>query len=156
MPRGGQNKKSAAEKRLAGNPGRRPLGGDGPRPLPVAPRCPRGLPEGAKAKWRQLAPKLRRLGLLTEVDGEAFAALCLHWSLMLDAAADVEEHGLLIDGPRGAKVKNPSLQVLRDNSAAFAKYAVAFGLDPTSRNRVVVTRTDEDDESFWDYKKSDA
>ena len=47
-----------------------------PRPQPVAPTMPRGvLPKRARKLWRELAPKLERVGILTEVDGPAFALL---------------------------------------------------------------------------------
>jgi len=118
-----------------------------PKPRPIRPKCPRWLPPEGKRKWKQLAPKLEKLGLLTEVDGEKLAAMCLHWSILLEAAKDVKERGILIPSARedGALVKNPSLQILRDNSAAFCKIAGEFGLDPVNRGRIDVKVEQEKD-----------
>ena len=140
MPSGGRNKKPTALRLLEGNPGKRPLPANEPKPSPKAPKCPAWLPKEAKRKWKELAPKLGRLGLLTELDGEKLTALCLHWSIMVAATKDVTERGNLVPSARedGAMVKNPSLQILRDNSAAFDRFATGFGLDPVNRSRIVL------------------
>lgn len=41
---------------------------------------PRGLDVHARRCWRQYAPMLLRLGLLTEADGQAFVLLCQTWA----------------------------------------------------------------------------
>lgn len=46
-----------------------------PKPRPNAPDIPKDIDPGAKRAWKRLAPKLERLGLLTENDGDMFAAL---------------------------------------------------------------------------------
>ena len=119
-----------------------------PKPKPAAPKCPDWLSKEAKRKWKELAPKLEKLGLLTELDGEQLAALCTHWSIIQQAAKDIKERGILIPSARedGALVKNPALQVLRDNSMAFSKYAGHFGLDPVSRGRINLSDEKEKDD----------
>ena len=49
---------------------------DEPKPVPIAGRVPTDIDSQAKKVWRVLAPKLEKLGLLTEVDGDLFAGLC--------------------------------------------------------------------------------
>lgn len=41
---------------------------------------PRGLDVHARRVWRQYAPLLRRLGLLTQADTQSFLSLCEAWS----------------------------------------------------------------------------
>jgi phage terminase small subunit len=38
---------------------------------------PPWLPAGAATEWKRLSEPLLRLGLLTELDGDAFAAMCI-------------------------------------------------------------------------------
>lgn len=150
MPKGGHNRKPTNLKVLEGNPGKRPLPKNEPKPAPIAPKCPSWLPAAGKRLWKQLAPKLSALGLFTEVDGAAFAAMCLHWALLTEAAVDLKRRGAVVDSARedGAMVKNPSLQVLRDNSSAFAQYAARFGLTPQDRCRISVPGAETDDDGM--------
>lgn len=139
----GARPKSASLKVLQGNPGRRPL--DEPKPLPVAPECPKWLDKLAKSKWAELAPRLTALGLLTEVDGEAFALLCQHWANAVHAQESLERDGLTVAGKR-----NPAAGLLKDSSEAFRRYCGLFGLNPTDRARLhaPVEAKDEDDAFF--------
>ena len=150
MPQGGHNRKPTVIKVLEGNPGKRQLPEREPKPMPVAPTCPKWLPRAAKNLWNELAPQLERIGLLTAADGQTFASLCLHWSLMREAAEDIAKRGTLVPSARedGAMVKNPSLQVLRENSAAFRGYAQAFGLDPQARSRISLPPEPEKDDGM--------
>lgn len=68
--------KPTALKILTGNPGKRKLNDREPMPEP---RCapPAWLAPEALVEWKRQAPPLERLGLLTEIDGEAFATLCM-------------------------------------------------------------------------------
>lgn len=147
MPKGGHNKKPTALKVLEGRARCDRLLNE-PRPASVTPKCPAWLPREGKKKWGELAPKLEKLGLLTELDGEKLAAMCMHWALMVEAAQDLKKRGFLVSSARddGALVKNPSLQILRDNSAAFDRYAGEFGMGPRSRSYIDLPVQDEDDE----------
>jgi len=145
MAKGGHNKKPTALKILEGNPGKRPLPTNEPKPIPLAPKCPAWLPKLAKRKWKELSPKLEALGLLTELDGEALATLCLHWALMIEASEDIKARGLLIPSVKDKTlIKNPSLQIFRDNSVAFDRYASHFGMDPQSRSRLSVSPAEKE------------
>lgn len=140
----GPRPKSDAVKLAAGNPGKRPL--NSPKPLPVAPECPEWLDDVAKAKWRELAPKLEKAGLLTEVDGEAFAVLCLHWSNIVHAQERIRKEGLLVAGKR-----NPAAGLLKDASDQFRRYCCLFGLNPTDRARLKApAEASDEDDAFFD------
>lgn len=153
MPKGGHNKKPTALRVLEGNPGKRPLPKNEPKPRPLMPKCPAWLPKEGKRLWRQLAPMLHGLNLLTEVDGQTFAALCLAWAQMVTAAKDVEQRGQLVPAARegpGHFVRNPSTQILRESTQTFARIASNFGLDPQARARLGAAaqpNADDDDMS---------
>lgn len=112
-----------------------------PKPVPIAPEPPDILDEDAKTKWRELAPKLEKLGVLTVNDGETFALLCQAWSLAQQARRDIEENGMVIDGKR-----NPQLLTWRENVALFTRLSALFGLNPSDRTRVGVIRPDDSDD----------
>ncbi|MGE5553308.1 MAG: phage terminase small subunit P27 family [Betaproteobacteria bacterium] len=145
----GRKPKPSHLKVIAGNPGKRAVNEEEPKPQPVPPKCPSWLPPAGKRKWKELAPKLDKLGLLTEVDGEAFAMLCLHWANGIEAAKILRRDGLLVTRKRGGVVKNPANQILRENSAAFRAYAALFGLSPADRGRIHVPEGADDDDEFF-------
>lgn len=79
MAKTGPRTQPTALKTLRGNPGRRPLPKNEPQPE-ISRQCPAPpayLPTGAKKIWKTEAPKLHRLGILTEADISAFAMCCL-------------------------------------------------------------------------------
>ena len=76
MGRRGPPPKPTKLKLLAGNPGKRPLNRREPQPRKTTPRCPAWLGKEARAVWKRMVPELRRMGVLTVIDGEALAAFC--------------------------------------------------------------------------------
>ena len=82
MPRGGARSRSGpppkptALKLVEGNPGRRPLNENEPKPPLATLKPPTWLDADGRKVWRQLAPGYHALGLLTELGVEAFAHAC--------------------------------------------------------------------------------
>jgi phage terminase small subunit len=111
--------KPTALKIIQGNPGKRPLNRHEPKP---APRCarPKFLNGRAARIWDEYAPELERIGVLTAVDGHLFAAWCT-------LAAELEIQAGRMSAPRIAQMR---------------MLAAAFGLEPSSRARLVV-KSDE-------------
>ncbi len=136
--------KSAAVKRLEGNPGKSRL----PESLPTLPaastRCPAFLAEEARPYWRRLAPRLRKLGLLSELDVPALADLCVCWARLDACELDVKTRGLLVNGERG-KVKNPACQLARQYRDQLWKLAARFGLTPVDRRGLDVHVSEPED-----------
>lgn len=82
----GRPRKPTALKLLQGNPGKRPLPKNEPHPK-VGCDPPPWLPLDARVEWKRLAPGLLRYRLLTELDGDAFAALCMMTAQLADLGA---------------------------------------------------------------------
>ena len=72
----GRPRKPTALKLLQGNPGKRKLPKGEVQPK-VGCEPPPWLNVKARVQWARLAPRLIELGLLTEIDGDAFAAICM-------------------------------------------------------------------------------
>ena len=128
-------------KKLAGNPGKRPLNEKEPQPRVASARLPRGLTAGAQKYWRGMARDLIELGMLTAADVPAFILMAEHYAVARQAAHDLVKGGeleLTVVDVNGNLRKHPLLQVLRDNAAAYRMFAVEFGLTPSSRTRLKV------------------
>jgi P27 family predicted phage terminase small subunit len=142
---------------LKGNPGKRPLNKNEPKPELGAPGCPTWLSIEAKAEWRRIVPKLDKLGLLTKVDRAALAVYCEMWATFVYAQRLVHQHGIIIlkktmeaetaDGTviiYQHPVKNPALQVSRDAADKIRQFCAEFGLTPSARGRLELPEADED------------
>lgn len=130
-------------KKLHGNPGKRAVNTDEPQPERVAPAMPADLMEQAAQFWEAYAPKLEKLGLLTELDGLAFTMLSVHYHVAWQAMQILENQGYTDIDANGVERKHPLLQVLRDNSSLMLRYAKEFGMTPSARSRMVVGSPDE-------------
>lgn len=126
---------------------RAPEGEVHPPGLDEIPDPPEHIGAEGMAFWRQSAPMLAELGLLTATDLPAFEALCVHYNAMVEAARMLVEHGQLVEGQTGLK-KNPAHQIFRDNSTAFRQYCGMFGLSPADRSRFGVQRLRVADNPF--------
>lgn len=88
-------------KMLTGNPGKRPLNGDEPRPDENIPECPPELGPVARAEWDRLVGELAALRLLTNLDRAALAAYCGAYALWAEATVQIEKYGAMIKSPQG-------------------------------------------------------
>jgi len=136
MAKPGRKPKPTELKKLAGNPGKRPLNESEPGYPPAETRVPRGkLPEEGQKLWKALAPHLAAAGVLKVTDLAALEMLCAHYAVSRMALEDVLERGSSIEGVHGEK-KNPAASVFRENAMAFRLWATEFGLTPSSRVRI--------------------
>lgn len=138
---------------VEGNPSGRKIPNQ-PEPDPTPPGCPQWLPAEGKRMWKKLAPELERLGLLTKVDGEAFAAACASWANAVEAGKAIKRDGVLMmatvydrhNEPVGERLtRHPGFQILRDSLHQFRSFAAEFGLTPSSRMRLNFPNEEEQD-----------
>lgn len=144
----GPKKKPNHLKLAAGNPGKRPLNDNEPKPRPVAPECPEWISEDAQAEWKRLAPELEHMGLLTVVDGIAFSILCQEISIYKAATKEINEN-LFVQAYK-KKAKNPAIQVARDAANLIKAFCAEFGLTPSARAGLSIPsqESDNDDDIF--------
>jgi len=86
----GRKPKPTKLKILQGNPGKRKIPPNEPKPATKMPKCPPHLDKMARKEWRRFSPTLARLGLITEVDGSAFAAYCDQFSRWIQINHDLK------------------------------------------------------------------
>lgn len=130
----GRPRKPDSQKRLEGNPGGRPLGGE----LPAAgkPRVPRGLSDSAKRLAKEIVQSW-----MGEVDSAQLQVLLETWDLLRGA------HQMLKADPTDASARVAYLGY----AAHFDRVAAKFGMTPSDRAkiRLPVDRGGDDDEAKY-------
>ena len=139
----GRKPTPTAVKELRGNPGKRPLNEREPKGRRASGRAPRGLSEGAGAFWRKYAPRLVDMGVLCDVDEPLLQLAAEHYSLAIQARAEIAESGLTQVDEKLVERKHPLLQVFRDNSAAYRACAAELGMTPSARSKVRIEQEDQ-------------
>lgn len=111
-----------------------------PQPKTINLSCPRHLGKEARKYWRKEAPKLQRLGLLTEIDSAAFELLCEVYGNWKEYKAMLKETGIAIRTPNGALQLSPAAIMVNRSYDQYKKICVEFGMTPSSRSRIVVSK----------------
>ena len=137
MAQRGRKPKPTAIKELEGNPGRRPLNKNEPKPNKKAPRCPAWLEEEAKREWKRMGKILEQLGLLTEMDMAAFAGYCQAYARWKEAEEFITQHGTMIRTPNGYLQQVPQVSIAQQNLKIMQSFCTEFGLTPACRARIV-------------------
>jgi len=139
--------KPTALRLIDGNPSKRPLPNNEPAPRGKIPSMPRGLDREAANTWRRLAPRLHRLGLLTEIDGDALAILCQIRSRTLEIGKQLNKSSVVLTVPVFNKdgdeigereVPNPWAVAEHKYFQVYRAYANEFGTTPRGRTGLVV------------------
>jgi P27 family predicted phage terminase small subunit len=148
----GRRPKPTALKVLQGNPGKRKLNKNEPKPASGRPLAPAYLTDAAAEEWHRIVPELERIGVLTQVDGTALASYCMTFSRWVQAETEITQYGVLIKEPildkQGGYVgdrlkKNPACTAAMACQREMRALLGLFGMDPSSRSRIKTTPTEE-------------
>lgn len=139
----GRPRKPTTLKVLEGNPGKRPINKDEPKPIPVAPKCPAHLDPVARKEWRRISANLEPLGLLTQIDMAALAAYCQVYSRWVEAENQIRKHGMLVKSPNGYPMQSPYLNIASKAVEQMKAFLTEFGMTPASRSRISVEETNK-------------
>jgi P27 family predicted phage terminase small subunit len=123
---------------LNGNPGRRPLNTNEPKPDKALPKAPAMLSKDAKREWRKMSKRLYHLGLLTEIDVDALAILCQTWSNWCETERAIQKVGKVLVKPDGTLYKNPMVGMSVAYASQMKALIVEFGMTPSSRTKIKV------------------
>jgi P27 family predicted phage terminase small subunit len=137
---------------LEGNPGRRPINENEPRPRrrQRIPSPPDDLGEIGKAEWRKMGPVLVRLGLLTEMDTTAFHMYCATYERWVDAERQARENPI-IQTPSGYFQHSPYTSLANRLYYMVKQSLSDFGMTPSSRSRVAVDPSDRQDDELSEF-----
>jgi P27 family predicted phage terminase small subunit len=150
----GRKPKPTFLKLVTGNPGRRPLNQNEPQPEKAIPTVPAHLSDVAKVEWGRIANELHDLGMLTRLDRAVLAAYCQAYSDWVEAEAKLQQYGKVIMSPKktttkrgkdgsevtestgGYPMQSPYLAIRNKSLELMNKFAIEFGMSPSSRTRV--------------------
>lgn len=132
----GRRPKPTALKKLAGNPGRRPLNENEPkfRELRGA-EPPIWMGELATTMWETVVPELVRNKVLTIADLHNVESFCMAYQRWREAEEDINANGLVIHTEKSV-IKNPSVTIVNEAKKQMLQYGSVLGLDPSSRTRL--------------------
>ena len=107
-----------------------------PKPAASEPKCPTWLSTDGKKIWRRVAKQLKEMGMLFEADQDVICAYVQAVITHQEASKVVAKEGIVVAGRRDEFVKNPALQVVRDNATLIRMLAGELGLTPAARARL--------------------
>jgi P27 family predicted phage terminase small subunit len=128
--------KPTALKRLAGNPGKRPLNEAEPQFAAAAPTCPRHLSHAARTEWHRVVHALVDAGVVTQIDRAVLAAYCQAYGRWVEAERALADGGLTTQTPNGYPVQSVHLQIANKALEQMHRFACELGMTPAARTRV--------------------
>ena len=140
----GRKPTPTAIKELEGNPGKRPLNQNEPKPKKKAPSCPKWLEPEAKKEWKRLSKQMEQMGILTEVDMAAFAGYCQAYARWKEAEEFITQHGSIVKTPSGYWMQVPQVSIAQTYLKLMNRFAEQFGLTPASRSRIIASEGNAD------------
>jgi P27 family predicted phage terminase small subunit len=133
----GRKPKPTAIKRRHGNPGKRRLPKDEPRPRPLGIEAPPAhLSPDAQVEWQRMLDELRAQQLVTVLDLGLLAAWCTAWGDYVEAERQIRVTGAVIKSRDRGMVRNPWVLIRNKSVEQMCRIAGEFGLSPASRPRL--------------------
>ncbi len=99
-------------------------------------KIPDFIPEKIENKYVEIKTKLQEQNILQKIDEPAFNIMMFHYGLAVTAMQTIKKQGPF-QKDRSTLRKNPALQIFRENSNAFEKYAKRLGLFPELREAMI-------------------
>ena len=140
----GTKPKPTELKRLAGNPGRRPLNDSEPKIASGMPTCPAYLDRVARREFNRLLKAFGNTRLLTIADRGALAMMCQMYSRWIVAEQSIAENGLTVTTSFGNIIQNPAIGIANRCCELYMRAAVEFGMTPSSRSRLSVPEQEDE------------
>ena len=148
--RTGRPPKPTALKELAGNPGKRPLNHNEPKPKVIIPTCPTWLTAEGKREYKRQAKMLVNLRVMTEADRMALASYASEYSKWREAEDILAVEGSVLISEKGGRYLNPMWSVANTHFKNMLKLMQEFGLTPASRTRIEAQPEEEQQQSLAD------
>jgi P27 family predicted phage terminase small subunit len=126
-------------KELMGNPGKRALNRNEPKPEGDLYAAPGWMSDSQREGWAY-AITHAPAGLLKQLDRSILAIWVVAEDLHREAAEKVAQYGLLTKSPNaGLPLQSPYLAILNKQAQIMLKAGAELGFSPSSRSRVQVT-----------------
>ncbi len=133
----GRPPKPTALKKLAGNPGRRPLNDREPQTGPLDLTPPAELPADAAEEWTAIVPFLVRAGIAQAIHRNPLIRYCRARARYREAEAHLEAEGSIVMGQVGPK-KNPWVTISREMADDMHRIEIQFGMTAAALGKLEV------------------
>jgi P27 family predicted phage terminase small subunit len=154
MGKRGPIPKSNEQEILEGNPSKRPLRGETPKPEHGIPTCPSWLSPMAKQEWKRITPELAQLGLLTRLDRNILAGYCNAYALWRQTQEALSKQGSVYLTAKGQLLPRPELEVIKTAAEMMKAFASELGLTPTSRARMNLPKANEEIDPMEEFLRT--
>jgi len=146
----GRKPKPTALKILQGNPGKRKLNKNEPKPRTEIPSCPTWLTAMAQMEWKRIVPQLKKLGLISKLDRSALAAYCQAFGRWQDAELEIRKYGFVCITDKGNVIQRPEVGIANKALEQMYKFLTEFGMSPASRTKlsVAIKKPEDDMDAF--------
>ena len=128
--------KPTAQRKLEGNPGRRPLNANEPTAVAGLPRCPPHIKGEARREWNRIGKRLVAEKRMAHVYKAVFAAYCSAWGRWVKAERELEKNGEVVMTPNQFPVQSPWLAISNKAQQQMMNAVGELGLSPSSQSRV--------------------
>tara|TARA_B100001063_G_scaffold247320_1_gene292612 strand:+ start:5905 stop:6375 length:471 start_codon:yes stop_codon:yes gene_type:complete len=141
---------------IKGNPSKRAINKQEPKPQRGIPRCPAHLDSKAKTAWKKLCTHLDKMGVLTLADEMALEVLVSVYARIRDLQKQIKDHGGTTyestreDGAVFHKAL-PQVQQLEKAESTFRSYLTEFGLTPSARAKLKTEEEPPGDDPLAKY-----
>lgn len=135
----GRKPKPTAQKKLAGNPGKRRLNEHEPQFDAVTDvAAPEHLFDFQHAveQWNTLAPQLCSRGVMTVADLWNLEAFCMAYSVYRTSMAEANGQPTIMQD-NGTMKKHPALSAANEALAQMRATGAVLGIDPANRSRII-------------------
>ena len=146
----GRKPKPIALRILEGNREHRSIPENTAKPRPVKPKKAPWLDKIARREWNRMCKLLGPLGLLSEIDGAALGVYCQAFSRLKQAEDIITQEGMTYKTPTGQIKYRPEVMIARAMMNMLKKFAIEFGMTPSSRSRIPVMPDDEEENEDLD------
>lgn len=144
----GRKPKPTAQKKLAGNPGKRALPENELQFDPIsAVDAPAHLDELATECWETYAPLLCGQSVLCITDLHNLEIFCCAYSGYRQAMAEAAGQ-ITVYQDNGTMKKNPALSAANEFANQMRSFGALLGLSPADRSKIMAPKPKEDDNPF--------
>ena len=158
---GGRNAKTAEMRLLQGNPGKRSINLNAPKPPKGVPTKPKFLIGESAEEWDRIIPVLAKMGDVTGADRAAVAAYCSAYGQFVAAQKEIDARGIMVEEDRFSmktgelvgtvRKRNPAIAVKSDALRQMKSYLIEFGLTWAARTKIKMSRPDEETDPFESF-----
>lgn len=140
----GRTPKPTHLKELSGNPGKRPLNTNEPKPRGDLRDAPEWFDDEQRASWDYAIEHAPR-GLLKKLDRSILAVWVVAEVEFAGAVQERRTVPRVVETPNGALQQHPLIGIISKLGAAMTKAASEMGFTPASRSRIEVDDDDKGD-----------